>query len=501
MAPTTDWQRVSPLAIVFFFFRSLPHLINLWPVVIGGFAAGETARGYMLFYGIPAVALFLLLGATLQYLFFRFRLEPDRIQLQTGMLHRKRLTLDFERVQEAEITHPFYFRPLGLVSLGLESAGSTQQEVDIPGIKVGTAESLREHILERAKSATRDSPDEPLAESQTEPVGYELHLPPAEVARYGLMHNGLLFLAPIAAPLGQYLGPAMEHWVEWIQGLPLMRAWEASETLGTVWVFIAVGLVSILLGIVVLFAVSAGLALIYYWDYRLVRIGDRFQARSGLGTQRTRGFRLHKLQKVTIKQGMLARLLRRYTLSISKAGAFAQGNAHDKQRFIIPVLTEAGLGRMRAECSLPGAHWTRVHPLYVLATTISLGTFLLLLGGVSLLLSPLGTGSAVGLSLLAYPLVALMAWRHWQQLGYFLEPDWLALRQGFIGHKEQWLPTGKIQKLKLSEPPFLRWLGLAHLTVWSTDGPLLVAYLPKSVATRLRDQLMARVVSYQKAWF
>lgn len=499
MVQTNDWQRVSPVSVVYFFLRAIPHLVNFWPALIGILAAGEGLRRYALIYGAPLLVLGLIVFAVLQYVFFRFRVEDGRLQLKTGVLHKTALTLDFERVQQAEITKPFYFRPLGLATLGLESAGSQQQEVDIPGINIEVAEQLRARILEQARPAGSVSDGSGTA-VESEP-GYQLRLPPAEVARYGLMHNALLFLAPLAAPMGQYLGPALERWGHWLQTLPWVRNWEATHNGDSMWLLLVVGLVSILLGIVLLFAVSTILALIYHWDYHLVRTDGRFQSTSGLGTQRTRGFRLPKLQKVTIAQGLVSRLLRRYTLSISKAGSFGKAAMGASQRFLVPVLTKQLLREMKNELSLSHAYWNRVSRFYIVDTTLTMGTLMFLILGGFLLVSPLPLWSCVLLAALSYPLVGLIAWRRWSQFGYFTDSEWLALRQGFIGRKEQWLPAGKLQKLKLSEPPIARWLGLAHLYVWSTDGMLAIGYLPKAVATELRDQLLYRVVSHRASWF
>lgn len=497
--PANDWQRVSPVAVVYFFLKAIPRLIDFWPALIGILAAGESLRRYALIYGVPLLVFALLALATLQYLFFRFRVEADRIQLKTGVLHKTALTLDFDRVQQAEITKPFYFRPLGLATLGLESAGSQQQEVDIPGIGLEVAEQLRARILEQARPAGSGS--DPADAAEGFKPAYQLRLPPAEVARYGLMHNGLLFLAPLAAPLGQYMGPALERSGHWLQTLPLVRHWEAAYNGDSMWLLLVVGLVSILLGVVLLFAVSMALALIYYWDYHLVRTDGRFQSTAGLGTQRTRGFRLPKLQKITIAQGLVSRSLKRYTLSISKAGSFGKASMGASQRFVVPVLTDQLLREMKNELSVPQAHWTRISRFYLVDTTAVMGSLMFLILGGFLLASSLSLWGCVLLAALSYPLVALIAWRRWSQFGYFLNAEWLALRQGLLGRKQQWLPAGKLQKLKLSEPPIVRALGLAHLYVWSTDGMLTIGYLPKAVAIQLRDQLLYRVVSHRKNWF
>lgn len=489
----SEWQQVSPVSAVYFFLHAIPNLVNLWPLAAGAVAGGEKAREFLLIYGVPLVLLLLLLNALVQYWVFRFSVEQDRIQIRSGLFHRKRLSLDFERVQQSDIVKPFYFRPLGLATLGFESAGSSQQEVEIPGIPVSVAEELRQRVLDY--QANTKAPKNEVPEPD-----YQLRLSPSEVARYGLMHNALLFLAPLAAPLGQYMGPAMESWIGWLQKLPWVETLTHSGWSAFVAALLA-GAFFIVLGIVLLFAVSMIVAMVYYGNYSLVRHGDRFQAHFGLGTLRTRGLRLHKMQRLQIAQGMIARLLRRYSVLISKAGHFKQGNAGLSQRFIIPVLTGERLRALREQFSLPEPDWKAIHPWYILDHTIIFGSLFALTTGAIILSTGQGWPAVIGWSLLWYPAFVLILWRRWSQTRYAIQNDWLAVHHGFIGHKEQWLPTGKLQKISVHESPLLKRLGLSHLKVWTTDGPTTLGYLPIETAHTLRDRLLADVTEFHRAWF
>lgn len=486
----SEWQRVSPVSAVYFFLKAIPNLVNLWPLLAGALAGGEKGRELLLLYGVPLVLITLLLNALVQYWVFRFSVEEDRLQIRSGLFHRKRLSLDFERVQQSDIIKPFYFRPLGLATLGFESAGSNQQEVEIPGIPVALAEQLRRRVLEHQAH--------PSGQENTVPEpDYQLSLSAGEVARYGLMHNALLFLAPLAAPLGQYLGPAMESWVGWLRKLPWVETLTHSGWSAFLAALLA-GVFFIVVGIVLLFAVSMLVAVVYYGNYSLARHGDRFQAHFGLGTHRTRGLRLHKMQRLQITQGMMARLLRRYSVLISKAGHFQQGNAQLSQRFVVPVLTAARLEALREQFALPRPDWNPIHPWYIAAYTLTFVTPLALTTGA--ILFPMGA-AAMGWALLWYPVFALLLWRRWSQTRYSLQRDWLAVHRGFIGHKEQWLPTGKLQKIAIQEPPIVRHLGLSHLMVWTTDGPTTIGYLPIATARALRERLLAAVAEFEQAWF
>lgn len=497
MSPPTEWHRVSPMAIIHFALKTLPQLANFWPALGGVFAAGAEVRQWLLIYGPPGLVLVLLAFGALQYLVFRFAVEADRIQIRSGLFHRRRLTLEFDRVQQADLVHPFYFRPLGLATLGLESAGSGDREVALPGIPVARAETIRAEVMAH-REAARSSEDEPL---ESEQPAFELTLSPREVARYGLMHNALLFLAPLAAPLGQYIGPAVEHWAGWLQSLPWTRVLVESGW-AQVWVTLVMAVVFVALGVVALFAVSMAIATIYYWDYRLVRWGDRYQARFGLGTRRTRSMRRQKIQRLQITQGMIARALRRSSLLISKAGHFRQGQAQLSQRFVIPVLTAERLADLRTELGLEPARWQRIHPWYIADHTLTWGS----VGALSLFLwlltlSDLNALPALAWSLLCYPALLPFYWRLWSQYRYAVTEHWLVLRQGFIGRREQWLPKGKLQKISVLRTPLLRLLGLRILTVWTTDGPVSFSYLPAARAEAIRDHLMAEVTGFQQPWF
>ncbi|WP_041522955.1 PH domain-containing protein [Gilvimarinus agarilyticus] len=496
MQPNKEWQRVSPIATIYFFVKSIPHLINFWPALVPLLAGGETLRQLALMYGVPALLVLLIVSVFLQYWFFSYKVEPTRLTLRSGVLNRKRLTLDFERVQQADIAHPFYFRPFNLATLGFESAGSAQQEVDVPGLSVQAAENLRQRVLEQAAQSTEDGTIDAQPETLDREPEFSLHLPPTEILRYGLMHNTLLYLAPLAAPLGQYLGPLIETSVASLEHSQVygLVTW-VSDNLA-VSVTLVLALMAVMAGTALLFGLSVILALVRYWNYQLTRVGDRFQYRAGLTTIRTRGFKHYKLQKVTISQGLIARLLRRYTMHISKAGSFSAAQVQDNQRFIVPVLDIVNVLLLRGELSLPTAQWLSVSRFYLVFPVLTLSV--ITLAAVVTGWFTLGAVSLLGL--LFIPLIYGYFWRRWHCLGYYRSAEWLALRTGFIGFTERWLPTGKLQKIRVVATPVSRCFGLAHLQVWSADGVLTIPCLPAAMASDLRDSLLTDVVNYRRAW-
>ncbi|MEX1033584.1 MAG: PH domain-containing protein [Cellvibrionaceae bacterium] len=494
--PASEWRRVSPLAIVYFVFDSFRHAINLWPALVPLFAGGEKFRALFWAYGLPGLLALFVVGVVLHFWFFRYKVEADRIHLQRGVLNRKRLTLYFERVQQADIAQPFYFRPFGLATLGLESAGSRQQEVDIPGLVFVDAQALKNLILEQRRQAETD--DGETREWNANQPDYELRLPWTEVARYGLMYNGLLLLAPLIAPFSQNLGPSIETWFVALEGTVVQRFVTGLDENTLAWAVALASIFAVLMGLFTLFVLSMLIALVRFWDYHLTRTGDQYQYRAGLGTVKTRGFRLHKLQQVSISQGIVARLLKRYSLMISKAGGGAPtGEVQHGKHFLIPVLTADGLVELKSQLAFPDPSWRRVSPAYIAWRGGVSGTIL------TLILVPVLLANEVFLlyALLPYSICFLLAWRYWYCFGIYQDSEWLGVKTGFIGSKVVWLPIGKAQKATVSEPPWLKPWRLANLSIWGADGRLEMHYISRTEAESIRDQTLFRVMTFRGRWF
>lgn len=494
MAPTHDWQRLSPISLFYFLLKTLPHLANMWPALLPILAGGDAVRSFFWHYGIVLVGVWLLTWSLLSYWLFRYQMAADHIQIRSGVLQRRRLTLYFDRVQQADIAQPFYFRPFRLATLGLESAGSSQQEVDLPGLSIDRAESLRAQIL-----AFRDAQSTAVssADQNTAPApDFEMRLPWHEVARYGLMHNGLLLLLPLLAPLADNAGPYLETQIRAIDGSALyhnLMPLIGGHTLALV--LVATVLAGIA-GLVAIYTTSAAIALVRYWNYYLTRVDDQYQYRAGLLTLKTRGFRLHKLQMVKVRQGLLARLLKRSTVIISKAGNSQHQKQQEQMQFLIPVLTDGHLQQLTQQLDLPEPLWQRVHPFYIVWTTCLFGSFFGLLAGGFLF----AFERPLWLALLSFPVLGICAWRYWSCLGFYESGEWIALRTGFIGRQIEWLPTVKIQTMDKVQPPWLRAMGLAHFHIRGATGTLTLPCVPDAIARALRDKSLATVARYRGRW-
>jgi len=489
----TDWQRSSPLGGLFFLFRNIRGLINLWPA-IPAVIAFEEWRAAILWVGVPVVLVWLVAASFLQWWHFRFQYDDRGIQLRSGLLHRQRLTLDFDRVQEINLEQAVYFRPVRLWSLGLESAGSKGEEVRIPGVRRALADDVRERFV-RHKRGQSSSASSPEAIPEASKPDYSFTLSPGELVRFGLMHNTLIYLAPLVGAVLSQAG--LTDWLgDWVEQQPWAQ-WFARWVQTSDWTFVA-GVVAalVVVGLAVLYALSIGLAMARYWQYRLTVDGDQWQFQAGLFNRVSRGFKQHKLQCVVVRQGMLARVLNRYTVVLQQANDHAAQGGSDGA-FIIPVVDAATLQRLLDELGVERLVWQRTLAVRMVWSVVVYCT----LSGVALgTVAWLTSVSILAWSVPVVPVFALLAWGRWRHARYAAGEAWVGFQSGLLGYRQVFMPIIKVQKLELSQGPVLRCHGAARLQVWSGARSERVGFVARSCLSDIRDRVLAQVGQHQGRW-
>ena len=147
---TDAWQRVSPLAVIYFFFnRSLnivkELVLNSGPILIVGIVAIDDRSFWLFVVGLVIIAL-LLIDTVISYISFRFQVEGQQVNVKQGFFTKELLNLKFQNIQNVNISVPWYFKPFNLVSCTLDSAGSSAKEVSIPGISSEMADLISRQI-------------------------------------------------------------------------------------------------------------------------------------------------------------------------------------------------------------------------------------------------------------------------------------------------------------------------------------------------------------------
>ncbi|MDJ0652687.1 MAG: PH domain-containing protein [Xanthomonadales bacterium] len=503
------WRRTSPVAVVFYVLKFARHMVtDGLPAVAPAVAVFATADGWMKTAGIGALSALALIGAVgaiLSYLRFRFRFEGQQLLVRRGVIKREQLNVDFDRIQDVAIDEPFYARPFGLAMLKLDTAGSAGKEITLPGIPLANARAMRNEII---SVATR----QPMPETvdAEEPSDHLLTRSNADIARYGLTANGLLWVAIVfgafvsAVDDDQWLGPA----VNWLtSALNLDGVTSAIVRLGAPGAVLLVLLGLLVAGLLLsLFSILG--ALWKYADYRLSVDGNTYHRRSGLVSKQEQTLKRAKIQAAVWRQNVVAYWLSRINLQLRlvSAGeaANAQGMPIGQPVFLVPALTDDEAHDMSAEF-LPeldtrSLQLSQINRRRYMSRNITLAwmPFIAAASFAAYFLNPL---AAPAVFLAGLALATGCVYLRWKRYGYGTVNAYGCLREGFFGYKTTLFPLRKLQRADLRQSPSQRRAGLANLTVHLASHSITMPYMDLNEARRFADLALHQAESSEEGWF
>ncbi|WP_127347419.1 PH domain-containing protein [Pseudidiomarina mangrovi] len=483
------WQRPTVITIAYFVLRQLKQLVsnfsNFIPMLSALLVTGISLQSF-LFIALGYV-LFVMIGAVLSYRYFAFAVTADALHMRSGVLNRQQLTLKFARIQQAEIKQPWYFRPFKLTIIGVDSAGSSGKEIEIPGLTLIAAQQLRSQLLS-GQTAMSDEAD---TTSLAQQVDYRLQFSLGELLRGGLMDNKVwLLMAVLVYPMSQ-LNVFEDYVAPWLQQQAV--AWSQTPA-----VTVTIAVVS---GVIALFI--AGLLVTLVTDYRLTLSihKGRFQAQAGLLTIRSLSFRYHKLQRVVFKQNLRGLLLKRWRLTLNQLRPTVRKQSQ-QQVFSLPVLDQSLVATLRQHLQLPEPNQL---PWHALPFAALLGPSLV----IALLAMVASWWCYVAIPMDNFPLrliaaiwllLQLLLLVGWRRYRWAHDAHWLVVRQGIVGQREQWYPLHKLQQINVNQSPWQRLLGVVTLQVIGAAGSERVTIQPAVSAYQLQQRWLTDISSSQKSW-
>lgn len=493
------WRRTSPLSAVFYLGRIYEAIAKNAVQSLAPLAALLVAfRGDRLTAAVVGIGLLItatVVHAFLRYWFFRYRLTGESLLIRDGVFRKRQLDLRFERVQGVTLTQNLVFRLFGLVTLNLDTAGASGQEGHLPAVGRGLAEDIRERIR-RMPAASKP---EPGAEQEGRRGEVLLRLSLGEVVRVGLS-SGRIFLALVlVGPLLQYFEERLKRFAEEDAVLRVLGNAEPSfgMALGLA-LAVAVAIFALLM------AASVVGAVLRWYGYALTVDDDVLRSHSGLFTRHEQSVHRVKVQSLYVLQNVMLRRFRRFRLRTRQA---ASGRAGAASRFDVPicapdllprigsVLFAEELGELPLDPRAPS--FAPVSRLYVRSRTVIRGV-LPALGTCAVLWPAAGYGALY--ALLWIPLAAGAAWLRHRRFGVAVTREGMAFRRGFFGFRVvAWLHR-KVQRVSVTQSPFQRRHGLATMKFHLAAGSVTVPFVEHAAATRLRDYVLYRVESSDRAW-
>ena len=494
-----QWQRLSPLSVIFFLGKSILRLLKdvlpaLAPAVVIILASDSKFATASLI--VAALIVLLLGGSVLQFWFFKFRRDGDKVLINDGVFKKNHRVIRFERVQNINILAPIYFRPFRLVTMQIETAGSKGNEADLAGIPLTLADQLRELILQYQTSNQAGLAS--FSTARQEPVESKLVATASirDVVAYGVSSNGVFWLLAVLAPIVGAMSNKLSNIVA--DSVTVLTDFFGGGSFGAI--VSSVLLLFILLCLMFLFSILG--AIYRYYGYQLSKNEQTLKRRSGLITRFEEALKLVKVQAFITQSNIIGRLIKRQNVILGQVVSSFSGAPTKASLFVVPARTEQQLpellGLVFADAPASIAE-EKIDRRYILKTWLV--WFMLpmaLVSGVIILQHKFWyLVVPIAICLLALPLII----RRWSMFRFGFTGGYGVFQSGLFGFRRTVFPLYKVQQVEIKQSPVQRRRNLATLRICLASGVIVVPYLPLSRAQQWFDDIQETVFSNKSPWY
>ena len=451
----TEGYRLARVSPIFLFIEAAKK--SIFPLVATYFGTSGGLQD-RIFIGI---AVFASLFSIIQYWFFHYWLEEDRLVVKSGILFKSLRQVPYERIQNITTERNVLHRLFNVTTLQLESASGQKPEALIRVISTEKAHYVHQFIADKSSHVDRPGDTGVEKENKYESQHNALfYMPPKQVLRRGLISlKALLPLGILFSFLFQNVAlreQSMAFLTQFIGGFHMeMWSWQTWALYGSLWFFA---------GVIVLLIISIAIAFLQFHEFTLHKKGDRLHIKTGLLTNRQATVPIKRIQLIRISQSPLHKLFGQVSIKMETAGGVSEDNALS-MHWLAPLIPKnqvaVFLNQLQLGIDWQDIQWQPVAPqgkrrmfkktlLVLLITMIPVAYFF---GWKALLL------------LLLVPYLGWYSGRYIKAAAYTHNKQLVGNRLGVFFHHLQFVNINKIQNIIWQQSPFDYRYGMARLKV------------------------------------
>jgi putative membrane protein len=451
---------------------------------------------------VALAALGLLVAAAYESAYYRrfgYDLTENSLDIESGVLSRRRREIPLRRIQNVDIRRNVVQRAAGIAAVSLETAGGGETEASLRFVSYEEAKRLQGDIRRRKRRAAAEesaagaeTTEATVSEVERPASGVEPGEPaaivepePEEEELYAIQSSELVLLSAISveprvAGLAVFVVPLFTRGVGGVDAL--------------------VGLAQLAFSGLVLWVASAMVTFARYYDFRLTRVGDELRYERGLLQRYDGTVPLDKVQTLTLKENPLMRATGYASLAIETAG-YAPGQGGDGSEAAIPIASrERVLSLAREVESFEDLDFRRPPKR---ARRRYAARYALVAGGLTAGAYALHWYTdafelwyAVAALVLLAPVAAHYRWKH---RGYSAGADHVVTRNGFWRRATVVVPYYRVQTVVQQATVFQRRLWLATVVVDTASSARLAgqdaraADFDAATAAELRELVAERL--------
>lgn len=464
--------KLHPISAFLNFIKGLKELIVPFIIVFGvnifrdGGVSSMFTQGWQGLLPIiigSVVLVFLLVGGIIKWKRFVYWFEDGELRIEYGLFVKKKRYIPFDRIQSLNYTEGIFHRPLGLVKVKVETAGSGkigQAEAELTAISREDADRI-ESEMEKAK---HHLPDEVVAEmGPVEKV--EAPVKKEAMVLYRMSMKELLILATTSGGIGVVISAVLLFLSQFSELIPYDAIYEEVMLFLRFGVLIVV--LTIFLVLLIAWVISVIMTIVANYQFTIQRDEDHIYITRGLLEKKKVSVPLKRVQGIKVSQNPLRELFGYATVMVESAGG-SVGDKDEKIR-LFPLVKADRMIPILAEL-FPELEWTpelvkapkrSVHFFY----RLDLIWLLPMLAALGYFFYPYGL-----LALIILPFVVITGvWQH-RTAGYALGEKQLTMQFRGLSKHRFFMLKKRVQVIQVTQSFFQRRKGIASISSTIKSG-------------------------------
>ena len=488
-------KRQSPVGVSVIFFKNLRIAVNVFiSVILVQFGLKFSFLGLGLEGLGIVIALIFLIISYLQYRRFFFYVVDDKFIIEKGLISRDKITIPFDRIQTVNLNQNLIQQLFSVVALKIDTAGSSEKELEIPALENTYARQLQKFLMEKkqeVRGEAEGSGEMPEKQEIKSEKNALIRLNSRDLLMVGLTENHLRTGLVLFAVINGYIWQFEEYLLKPFEGF----LEEQANLFLAQWLILLPLIVLAFLVISVLLSMIQ--AVLKYFNLQFFVDAKGVQLISGLFKRSEFQIPVNKIQFLKWKSNPLRKIIGLKTLVIKQASSEDVG---DRSSVKIPGCRKPQLDLVLDEFfperKTSSFYFFKVHPLLFMQLALWLG----LVPALAMSFSYFYLWWLSFSGVLYLPLALWFIYKYYRSVGLAVNKEVLILQKGWVYPNSQILKFYKLQDIRYSQSVFQRRRKLASLHFYTAAGAMNMQHIPEAEARQLYNYILFKIESSEKSW-
>ncbi|MDV6378511.1 PH domain-containing protein [Sporosarcina sp. GW1-11] len=461
-------------------------------VVVNGFKSESSGPWYFQYWSAILFSILLisiLVSGIIKWRRFDYWFEDQELRIESGLFVRKKRYIPFDRIQSLDYTEGIFHRPLQLVKVKVETAGSSSgkdAEAELTAITKEAAGRIEEEI-QRAKKMKMKIIGPVLQQNEELVLVKKLEElvehPASAPVKFTMKTKDLLVLATTSSGIGVILSGAFVFLSQIEELIPFDWLFGELESFVKFGVFV-IGIM-IVLGLLLVWLLSVVMTFVANYDFKVALDKNDLVITRGLLEKKRVTIPLNRVQNITIAENPFRQLFGYATVILNSAGGTGESSRiklfplAKRDRVIEPLqelFPNVDFSEPSEKIGKRGKYFYYRLKLFI--------TFLIVVA-VSYYLFPYGLFAS-----LLLPVVFTHGIWQYKTAAYAIMPKQLTMRYRGISRHTVFTVKDRIQSMEIDQNYFHRRKKVATLTINVKSGMSLDAPAIRHMSEEKAEQFL-----------